>query len=94
MKAQGKANEVKEGQALQAIFNTEEQKANNNDGAKNAFVKFCADMVACKDDKEKMDALSAADVTTLGVCIDLGEQFMAENKNATATEYEQKIVEI
>jgi len=76
------------------MFDDAEQLANNNVGAKNAFEKFCSEMKAAKDDEEKMEKLTEADKTTLGVCIDLGDQFLEETKNATATDYEVKMKEI
>lgn len=40
------------------------------------------------------EKLSKADITTLGVCINLGETFIQEHPNATAEEYGAKTLEI
>lgn len=93
-KTEGRVDDIREGQALQEIFNTEEEKNNNNVGAKNAFEKYLADMKAASNDKTKTEKLSKADITTLGVCINLGDAFIAEKPNATAEEYGAKTVEI
>lgn len=93
-KAQGRKEDIQNAQALQEVFNNEEQKQNNNIGAKNAFEKFLADMNATKVEAEKDGKLTEADITTLGVCIGLGEEFLKESPDATAPQYEAKTTEI
>lgn len=51
-------------------------------------------MKAASNDKTKTDKLSKADLTTLGVCINLGDEFMKESPNATAEEFGAKVLEI
>ena len=51
-------------------------------------------MTATKVDAEKEGKLTEADITTLGVCIGLGEDFLKDEPNATAPQYEAKTTEI
>ena len=92
-KVKGK-EQVNEDIAILEVFNDADQQANNNVGAKNAFEKFLADMRAAKTDNEKKAKLTEADMTTLDVCINLGDEFLVETPDATAVQYQEKTVEI
>jgi len=86
--------QIKEDIAILEVFDDADQHANNNVGAKNAFEKFLADMRAAKNDNDKKKMLTEADMTTLDVCIGLGEDFLNEEPGATAVQYQEKTVEI
>ena len=51
-------------------------------------------MRAAKVDNDKKAKLTEADMTTLDVCINLGDEFLAETPDATAVQYQEKTVEI
>lgn len=79
---------------IKATVNKKQIEQMANVQALAAFEDFIKVMKNDTADAARFEKLNEADKTALGVCIEQGDEFIAENPMANAAEYEEKTKEI